>query len=73
MPWGWSLAANSCDTKLSVLPLSAIMSVEEERPPQGEVTGTSSTSKRLPDPGRVGTRLEGCAWVLLEVVVMAWQ
>ena len=59
VPERWSWAASSCDMKLSVEPLSAIISAEEEKPPQGEFTGTSSSSNRLPASGREGALLEG--------------
>ena len=46
------------------------MRVEVKKPGPGKATGTSSSSKRLPEPGMAVTWLEGCGW---ELALIAWQ
>ena len=72
VPGSWSLLASSSEMKLSVEPLSAIISAEVEAVPQGERTGTSNSSNRLPAPGIEGAWEEGCALGALEVA-RDWQ
>ena len=74
VPASWRRAARLWEMKLSVDPLSAIISAVDLWVPPGEVTGTSSNSKRLPEPGMAGSKLEGCSWGELALaVVSAWQ